>query len=208
MAPNCRTDDQQAMLWPQIVDNYARTRPDAVYGLWPVASDSYDAGFQSISYSQLANIINNLAWWIVNQVGPGAAQDGDVLTYIGRNDVRLTAMILASVKAGYTVHIPVSWIFDGSMLTCSKLFLTSPRNSAAAHRSLFETLKCKTLITTDPKVSILNAVQAQCLIVPSINDLLIESTLFPYNKSFEAGRGDPLVIWYVIRETLPIQPRF
>lgn len=105
MAPNRRADDQKPILWPQIVDNYARTRPDAIYGLWPVASDSYDAGFQSISYSQLANIINKLAWWIVKNVGP-AAQDGDVLTYIGRNDVRLTATILASVKAGYTVYLP------------------------------------------------------------------------------------------------------
>lgn len=103
MTSNLRADDRQAMLWPQIVDDYARTRPDAIYGLWPVASDSYDAGFHSISYGQLANIINSLAWWIVKHVGPGAAQDGDVLTYIGRNDVRLTATILASVKAGYTV---------------------------------------------------------------------------------------------------------
>lgn len=85
------------------------------------------------------------------------------------------------------------------MLTFSKLFLTSPRNSAAAHSSLFETLKCKTLITTDPKVSILDVVQAHCLIVPSIDDLLIESLSFPYDKSFEAGRGDPLVIWYAFK---------
>lgn len=106
MAPDLRSDDQSALLWPQIVDDYARTRPEAIYGLWPVASDSYDAGFQSISYRQLANIVNRLAWWIVEQVGPGAARDGDVLTYIGRNDVRLTATILASVKAGYTVFHP------------------------------------------------------------------------------------------------------
>lgn len=93
------------------------------------------------------------------------------------------------------------------MLTISKLFLTSPRNSAAAHRSLFETLKCKTLITTDPKVSILDAVQVQCLIVPSIEDLLVESTPFPYDKSFEAGRGDPLVIWYVQR-SIPVHLKY
>lgn len=90
-------------LWPQIVDRLAREQPEAIYGLWPVATDSYDAGFHAIKYGQLANIVNALAWWIVNQLGPGAAQDGDVLTYIGHNDVRLTAMILASVKAGYTV---------------------------------------------------------------------------------------------------------
>lgn len=100
-------DDKQAeaALWPHIVDDYARTRPEAIYGLWPVASDSYDEGFQSVTYSQLANIVNGLAWWIVKQIGPGASQHGDVLTYVGLNDVRLTAMILASVKAGYTVRL-------------------------------------------------------------------------------------------------------
>lgn len=90
-------------LWPHIVDRLAKEQPEEIYGLWPVAADSYDAGFHAITYGQLANIVNGLAWWIVDQVGRGAAQEGDVLTYIGLNDVRLTAMILASVKAGYTV---------------------------------------------------------------------------------------------------------
>lgn len=90
-------------LWPQVVDRLAREQPEAIYGLWPVAADTYHSGFFAINYGQLANIVNGLAWWIVHQLGPGTAQDGDVLTYIGRNDVRLTAMILASVKAGYTV---------------------------------------------------------------------------------------------------------
>lgn len=90
-------------LWPHIVDRLAKEQPEEIYGLWPVDSDSYDAGFHAITYGQLANIINGLASWIVEQLGPGAAGEGDVLTYIGLSDVRLTAMILASVKAGYTV---------------------------------------------------------------------------------------------------------
>lgn len=87
----------------QLVDRLARERPEAAYGLWPAACDSYDDGFNTVTYGQLANIVNNLAWWIVKELGPGSAQEGDVLTYVGLNDVRLTAMILASVKAGYTV---------------------------------------------------------------------------------------------------------
>lgn len=85
------------------------------------------------------------------------------------------------------------------MLTSRQLFLTSPRNSPAAHRSIFETLKCSTLVTTDPKLPfvlpILDAVQPRCLTVPTIAELLVESAPFPYDKSFEAGRLDPLVIW-------------
>lgn len=89
-------------LLSHIVDRRAREQPNQAYGLWPVAQASYEAGFRTITYAQLANIINGLAWWIVKHVGPsGTGQP--VLTYVGPNDVRLTAMILASVKAGYVV---------------------------------------------------------------------------------------------------------
>lgn len=92
-------------LMPHIVDRRARERPDQAYGLWPVAQASYETGFHTITYAQLANIINGLAWWIVKHVGPPETGH-PVLTYVGPNDVRLTAMILASVKAGYVVS---SW---------------------------------------------------------------------------------------------------
>lgn len=101
MATDIRS--QGTELWPQILDRLARERPSAAYGLWPVASDSYDAGFYTITYRQLSNIVNGLAWWIVKQLGAGRGVRQEVLTYIGPNDVRLTAMILASVKAGYVV---------------------------------------------------------------------------------------------------------
>lgn len=92
----------------------------------------------------------------------------------------------------------------------SKLFLTSPRNSPAAQRSVFETLKCRTLITTDPKLPpvlpILDVVKPRCLTVPGIDELSAQSSPFPYDKSFEAGHWDPLVIWCVLKRTdfLPV----
>lgn len=95
--------NQDTELWPQLVDHLARERPNTAYGLWPVASDSYDAGFHTITYGQLSNIVNGLAWWIVKHLGAGQDVQQEVLTYIGPNDVRLTAMILASVKAGYAM---------------------------------------------------------------------------------------------------------
>ncbi|ROW16995.1 hypothetical protein VPNG_01418 [Cytospora leucostoma] len=164
----------------------AKERPNAAYGLWPVASDSYDAGFHTITYSQLSNIVNGLAWWVVKQLGPAQDVQQKVLTYIGSNDVRLTAMILATVKAGYA------------------LFFTSPRNSPAAQHSLFEALKCRTLITSDSKLPsvlpILDVVKPRCLKIPSLDELLQESfPLFAYDKAFETGRWDPLFIMYVLR---------
>ncbi|KAI1340838.1 acetyl-CoA synthetase-like protein [Xylariaceae sp. FL0016] len=88
-------------LLPHIVDRLARNNPDHVYGQWPIAPSSYDAGYRSITYAQLANIVNGLAWWIRSQLGPGNGET--VLTYIGPNDVRYSALVLAAVKAGYVI---------------------------------------------------------------------------------------------------------
>lgn len=186
MATNLRNQDTE--LCPQLVDHLARERPNTAYGLWPVASDSYDAGFHTITYGRLSNIVNGLAWWIVKQLGKGQGIQQEVLTYIGPNDVRLTAMILASVKAGYV------------------LFLTSPRNSPAAQRSLFEALKCRTLLTSDSKLPsvlpILDIVRPRCLTIPSLDELLGESfPLFQYDKAFEIGRWDPFFILHTSGST-------
>lgn len=80
-----------------------------------------------------------------------------------------------------------------------QLFLTSPRNSPAAHRSLFNALNCRTVITTDPRpppvVPILEFVKPRCLTIPSLDELLRETyPVFAYDKSFEAGRWDPYFI--------------
>ncbi|KAI1460021.1 putative NRPS-like enzyme [Annulohypoxylon moriforme] len=166
-------------LLPHIVDRLARETPDAVYGLWPVAPDSYEAGFRTVTYAKLANVINGLAWWLTREIGPG--EHNEVLTYVGPNDVRLTALVLAAIKAGYVI------------------LLTSPRNSAAAHRGLFEALNCRTLVTTDPTppsvFPILEAVKPRKLITPSVEELLEKPyPHFPLDKAFDQARWEPLFI--------------
>ncbi|KAI8623145.1 putative NRPS-like enzyme [Xylariaceae sp. FL1651] len=163
------------------VDRSARERPDAAYGLWPVEAASHEAGFDTITYSQLANIVNGLAWWIVEQLGHG--QNNEVLTYVGPNDVRFTAMVVAATKAGYV------------------LFLTSPRNSPEAHRALFNSLKCRTLVTTEPlsppALAILDAVKPGHLSIPSVGELLRKQHQpYPYYKTFQMARQDPVMIMH------------
>lgn len=104
---NMNPEHTEASKWrtellPSMVDRLARNRPEGVYGLWPTAPSSYDLGFRTIKYEQLANIVNGLAWWLVEQLGPAKGRHR-VLAYVGPNDVRLTAMILACVKAGDVV---------------------------------------------------------------------------------------------------------
>ncbi|KAJ8129698.1 hypothetical protein O1611_g3931 [Lasiodiplodia mahajangana] len=177
---------------PQIVDNVADERPDRVYGSWPVDQHSYSAGVRHVTYAQLANIVNGLASWLVKELGPD--KPGEVLAYVGPNDVRFTALVLATMKTGH------------------KLFLTSPRNSPIAHRKLFGSLKCETLITPDPTLpptqAILEALElCRPLTIPSIDDLLstveakytmhpldvsLSETLFIIHTSGSTGIPKPL----------------
>lgn len=104
MSCNHPSNWRQRELFPHAADRLAREQPHAPYGLWPVAQSSYDAGFRTIDYAQLANLVNGLAWWLKKNVRPG--RDAlPVLTYIGPNDVRITATLLASIKAGYGVSL-------------------------------------------------------------------------------------------------------
>lgn len=100
-------EHEQAARWqddllPHVVDRLARERPDAEYAEWVTGSDVV-----VINYAQLASIVNGLAWWLVEQLGgPGPHGPApDVLTYVGPNDVRYSALVLAAIKAGYVVRI-------------------------------------------------------------------------------------------------------
>lgn len=115
-----RTHEQVAQwqnaLAPHIVERLARETPDNKYGEW-VSKDSVVV----ITYAQLANVIDGLAWLIVEQLGgPGRyGANPEVLAYVGTSDVRYSALVLAAAKAGYTVrmiHLLFSTLFFASIL--------------------------------------------------------------------------------------------
>lgn len=180
---HARIAQWQDSLLPHMVDRLAQRLPDAVYGEWPVLPTSADAGFRAVTYSELANVVNGLAWLLAEHLGP-PSKTGEALAFMGPNDVRLTALILAAVKTGYVI------------------FFTSPRNSPAAHQALFERLECRVLVTPDPvpapAAPALELIKPRHLILPQVDELLgKDHPKYPYNKSFEEGRGDPLFIMYV-----------
>ncbi|KAH9885677.1 putative NRPS-like enzyme [Xylariomycetidae sp. FL2044] len=173
-------------LLPHIVDRLARERADAPYASWPVLPTSYDGGYRTVTYAQLANVVNGLAWSLVRQLGPGGGSE--VLTYVGPNDVRYMALVLAANKAGYV------------------LFLTSPRNSPAAHKSLFGALDCQTLVTSDPAPpaasAIIEAVKPRCIAIPSVQELMgKQHAHFAYEKTFEQARSDPFAVLHTSGST-------
>ncbi|KAL2192323.1 hypothetical protein P885DRAFT_73107 [Corynascus similis CBS 632.67] len=128
----------------------------------------------------LPHVVDRLARKLPDSLGSSGGT-GQVLAYMGPNDVRLTALILAAVKTGHAV------------------FFTSPRNNRAAHQALFDRLSCTILITPDrvpvPSVAILEAVRPRHLKIPRVDELLDKPyTEYHYAKSFVKARWDPLFI--------------
>lgn len=88
-------------LLPHIVDHLAKVTPAAPYSLYPNSPTTYDEGYQTVTYKDFANAINGLAWWLNDNLGP--SDTIEVIAYIGPNDIRYTALLLAAIKAGYVV---------------------------------------------------------------------------------------------------------
>lgn len=85
-----------------VVDRRAKENPEVIYAEYPISTTGYGQGFLKITYKDLANAINGLAWWLHNTIGPG--KDFETLAYIGPLDVRYNALLLGAVKAGYKVR--------------------------------------------------------------------------------------------------------
>ncbi|GLB20862.1 putative NRPS-like protein biosynthetic cluster [Aspergillus tubingensis] len=177
--------DPRSELLPNIFDYYAQVKPDAIYAEYPVNSMTYEEGYRPITYKALANAINGVAGWLTKTLGPGT---GEILAYLGPNDLRYPALVLGAVKAGYC------------------MFLTSPRNSAVAHQSLFTKLGCATLLTPSPRppfiAGIVDAHSVKVADVPSMAELLAtEYPVFPYHKTYPAAAHDRLVILHTSGST-------
>ncbi|KAL4874683.1 acetyl-CoA synthetase-like protein [Aspergillus karnatakaensis] len=153
---------------PTFIDHLAHSKPNAIYAEYPRSPTSYSHGFVQVTFRDYANVINGLAWWLIRTLGPGNGTE--ILPYIGLNDLRYPGLIVAAVKAGYTV------------------FCTSPRNSPAAHASLFQVVGSKRMLVTAPRppfvIAIVENNGVNAYEVPSMEELL-ERT-YPH---FEFGRS-------------------
>lgn len=78
------------------------------------------------------------------------------------------------------------------------MFFTSPRNSIPAHIHLFNCLGCQTMLTSSPVPPVVNAIAGahplKVLEIPSVHDLLHKKyPQYPYNKTFEEAKDEPLL---------------
>ena len=91
-----------ADLIPNLVDKRAALTPHNVYAEYPISPYTYDLGYRSFLFTDLANAVNGIAWWLHQTLGP--SHTFETLAYIGPNDIRYPAIILGAVKAGYAVR--------------------------------------------------------------------------------------------------------
>jgi len=89
------------MLLPIAVDHIARTNPTRVYAEIPLSTTTFDAGFRTITYGDLANAVNGVAWWIHDNLGP--SETCEPLCYMGPNDLTRNLVLLGCCKSGYSV---------------------------------------------------------------------------------------------------------
>lgn len=88
-------------LTPHIVDRLAKVTPSAVHALYPKSTVTYEEGYRAITYKDLANAVNGIAWWLHEALGP--SDNFDVLAYVGPNDIRYIALLLGAMKTGHLV---------------------------------------------------------------------------------------------------------
>ncbi|KAI1824100.1 hypothetical protein F4861DRAFT_548893 [Xylaria intraflava] len=162
---------------PDAVDHIAAEEPESLYGKYPIDPADYAAGFANVTFAQLANAANGVAWWLENQVGRGDENQIPTIAYIGPNDFRYVFAFIGAIKAGY------------------KLFLTSPRNSLVAHLSLLESLDCTKIIVAGsaPPIidEILKARPMRLLEIAGMEHLMNSpSQPYPYQKPLDKARRD------------------
>ena len=99
--PRPKNPDAGRRLIPVVIDQIAKSEPDATFVESPVSSTTYEAGYRPITFRQFANAINGAAWWLEKELGKG--QKHETLAYIGPNDLRYIILVVAAVKTGYKV---------------------------------------------------------------------------------------------------------
>ncbi|KAF2799626.1 acetyl-CoA synthetase-like protein [Melanomma pulvis-pyrius CBS 109.77] len=166
-------------LMPQALDDHAILTPDRLYASIPRDRD-LSAGFIDISCKDMARCTNFMAAWIVKQIGNST--DFETLSYIGIPDLRIAAVFLGAVKAGY------------------KMLLPSPRNPPLTNLSLMDQTSCSKILYTAEVTPVVHQLLKinngmRCIEIPSFQEILSSDPQpYPFSKAFGDAKNDPIVV--------------
>lgn len=96
--------DVYRQLIPTVIDQIAKTEPEATWAAVSVSPTGIDAGYQNVTYKQFATAINGVAWWLKEELGHGDTTEPLVYFGTGGSDIRYAILLIAAVKAGYYVN--------------------------------------------------------------------------------------------------------
>lgn len=103
--------DTTDRLLTDVVDTVARDSPDSLYCIQEVQANK--TSWERITYERLAKGVDRVSWWIEEQLKMLDKPNGQVLAYIGANDIRYAVFILACMKTGNKVCLfPVKPVLD------------------------------------------------------------------------------------------------
>lgn len=125
----------------------AKARPEAIYAEVSRSRTSYEPGYRKITYKNLANAINGVAWSLGGRLGRGKVHE--TLAYIGLNDFGNIFMVLGAVKAWYKVRNALVGLANVEKLYFNEkpTVVSDLPNTVSNHISLFKNTKCKILFT-------------------------------------------------------------
>jgi acyl-coenzyme A synthetase/AMP-(fatty) acid ligase len=84
---------------PNLFDAKAKDPSSRPYA-YVMRSPNPEDGFDTVTYSMMANAINRASWWLVNEV---ELAEGEVFAYLGPSDLRYVFLFMAAAKTGRQV---------------------------------------------------------------------------------------------------------
>ena len=82
-----------------LLDEVAKENPDLLYCIHPKFQNGH-LTWHNISFQMLATAVDLLAWWLDEKL---SGNDQKILAYVGVNDLRYAAFMLACMKTGRAV---------------------------------------------------------------------------------------------------------
>ncbi|OAX81574.1 hypothetical protein ACJ72_04086 [Emergomyces africanus] len=155
------------------VDHLKEHNPDQLFCIHPVSSD-VSQGWREVTMKDLSGATDYLSRWIEAHVAPSSKCE--TLAYMGANDIRYAAFILACTKVG---HIPL---------------LLSPRNSLEASRHVLEQSGCSKFVYTMERERQVNELRTadyniQAWTVPELWVVFNNEEVSPYAAKKQGPEG-------------------
>lgn len=97
-----KSAETQGRLLTRVLDDLSQNSPTSLYCIHPTSQVS-ENDWCHISFYQFFQAVDRLAWWIDQKLGQHKEQQ--VLAYVGTNDLRYGAFILACMKMGHAVRL-------------------------------------------------------------------------------------------------------